>query len=43
MYEVWLCLCKLELLLLVGLFYDIVKGRGGDYFELGVVDVCVFC
>lgn len=33
---------KFELFYLVGIFYDIVKGCGGDYFEFGLVDVIVF-
>lgn len=37
------CLFKLELIYIVGFYYDIVKGCGGDYLEFGVVDVEVFC
>lgn len=41
--EVFYWLFKFELLYVVGFYYDIVKGCGGDYFELGVDDVIVFC
>lgn len=40
--ELWLCLMYLELILIVVLFYDIVKGCGGDYLIFGVQDVLKF-
>lgn len=41
--EPWPRCCKLKLLLLVGLFYDIAKGRGGKHSKRGAIDACVFC